>query len=281
MGDCFYSRAQEEGPDEEEAEEALSLSDFPLHDHLTSSEATLGDFSHRHRRSSSQPQDFFEFFSDDFSSDDHAMCSADDIIISGKLVPFKEPHRSPPNPTRNNPFVQENQEEEEEEERNLQSKATMGLRSRSESSSNHLHSPKTELTRNSRSLDYRKLQRSSSPSVSNPLEKVNTNSTSSKSFRKPADVTLGKRATRPRWSVFMFGMARLPAEMELEDIKTRQLRRNPTANLFVPGERRGNLPVSRSKGSWKLLRALSCKDHTSVAVTSTSFACLPQSESFA
>ncbi|OWM65775.1 uncharacterized protein LOC116198821 [Punica granatum] len=301
MEDLFYfqdyhQEEEKEAVEEQlEAEEALSLSDLPLgfDSDPPSIETPYNDLSnHPARRSSSQPQDFFEFLTDvDLISSDHIMCSADDIIICGKLIPFKEPpaysYRSL-NP--HNPFAddQENrQQEEEEEPKQVQRKATLGLRSRSESSSN-LHSinaPESKLTRNSRSLDYRKLHRFSSPMMSNSPETVNMNSSSVKSFGKLGDV-LAKRATRPRWYVFMFGMVKFPAEMELEDIKTRQLRRNPTT-LFVPtnetteaATRGGRSSMSRNKGSWKLLKALSCKDHTSVAVT-TPFACLPQSESFA
>lgn len=284
MGDRFYysqarARAQEEEEeyeDEEEAEEALSLSDLPdLPNQPTSNDHDDTALA----RSSSQPQDFFEFFTDNNFSSDHVMCSADDIIFCGKLVPFREYPYLSPNPISKNPSAEDhNQEGDDEKERKQRGKAAaiLGLRSRSESSSN-LHSPRTTiLTRNSRSLDYRKLQRSF-PSVSNSPEMVDTNS-SAKSFRKSADALAKRPATRPRWAVLMFGMAKFPAEMELEDIKTRRLRRNPaTTSLFnIPAETR------RSKGSsWKFLNALSCKDHNSVAVTSTSFACLPQSESFA
>ncbi|KAK4753874.1 hypothetical protein SAY87_001978 [Trapa incisa] len=294
MGDHFYPQAQEDvdGSDQE----ALSLSDFPLHDNTS-----IGDHSNRTPpMSSSHSPDFFEFFSEDFRLLDGGMCAADDIIICGKLVPFKDPKYPAPNfPATgdSHAFAREKLEvEEEKEEISIRHshKATLRLRSRSESSSrsNHSQRPKiSELTRNSRSLDYRKPQRFPDPSGSSPPETVNAihSAAKYKGIRKStSDVTSSKRAaaTRPRWSLFAFGMAKLPAEMELEDIKTRQLRRNPTAKLFVPVERSGDrLPVGRSnnkRSSWKLLSALSCKGNTSVAVMSTSsLACLPQGESFA
>lgn len=69
-----------------------------------------------------------------------------------------------------------------------------------------------------------------------------------------------------------FGAVKPPAEMELRDMRSRQLRRNP-ATLFAPP---APAPADRGgwKGSWKLIKALSCKDPASVAVA-TSLAYLP------
>lgn len=281
MGDNFNFQDHNEGEEVEEAEKALSLPELPLDDPPIPGETPPNYFSdHRSRRCSPQPQDIFEFFRDGFCSD-HVMCSADDVIICGKLVPFKGPHGPPSLGPTGYPLA----EASPEEERTVPSKASsLGLRSRSESSSNS-HSNKAKLRRNSRSMDYQKLRRFSSSISYSPETLVNTSS-SIKTSRKWADV-LARKPTRPRWSMFMFGTVKFPAEMELEDMKTRQLRRNPTS-LFVPTERTASassekLSMSRSKGSWRFIKALSCKDHTNVAVVNNtaSLAPFPHGESFA
>eukprot|EP00256_Glycine_max_P068473 XP_025983068.1 uncharacterized protein LOC100777782 isoform X2 [Glycine max] len=85
-----------------------------------------------------------------------------------------------------------------------------------------------------------------------------------------------KKATKPRWYSLMFGTMKIPPEMELSDMKNRQVRRNPSSTMFLTADSGGKMAVNRSHGkvSWRILKALSCKDHSSVAVT-TSFP-LPQ-----
>lgn len=253
-----------EREEEEETEESLSLCDLPLNPNNNNDSS---DFSNHAPppRSLADASEFFEFFSD-LSSE---MCPADDIIFCGKLIPLKE-LQSPPThqtPTKTstaggNPTKQTTLRRRSESLSKLQSPVT---RSNSGASS-------TRLMRNSRSLDYTKLHRSSN-SMASPPPEIDRNS-SVKSLGK-SDTAL-KRPAKPRWYLFMFGLVKFPTEMELSDIKNRQVRRNHPSMLFPPPlTTDGKFPVNRSssKGSWRLLRALSCKDHASVAVTA-SF-CLP------
>ncbi|GFS30392.1 hypothetical protein Acr_00g0011660 [Actinidia rufa] len=78
---------------------------------------------------------------------------------------------------------------------------------------------------------------------------------------------------KPRWYVLLFGNLKFPPEMELRDIKSRQVRRN-MATMFPASDGGGRIPVNR-KSSWGLLSVLSCKGNASVAVTA-SFSCMPQ-----
>ncbi|XVE79994.1 hypothetical protein DITRI_Ditri14bG0102900 [Diplodiscus trichospermus] len=237
----------------EEAEEALSLCDLPLdldtnsnprNDHLEKS-------SHpQSRRSSSEATpEFFEFLSD-LSSD---MCPADDIIFCGKLIPLKHQTINSFRTWEDNPLGKS--------KNHVLRKRSESLSELCSSSINRSNSNKnsTRLLRNSRSLDYQKLRRSDMER--NP---------STRSLEK-AEVS-PKKAVKPRWYIFMFGMVKFPPEMELKDIKSRQFRRSPS--LMFPsmedgGKKFAGNPSSVKGCSWSLLKALSCKDHTSVAVTSS------------
>lgn len=241
--------------DPEDADEALSLSELPLNEYneLSSEEITSRS---QNRRSSSETPEMFEFFSD--VSSDNIMSSAEDIIYCGKLVPFKEQHAfgaAKAKLTCSAAFRRRSESLSQ-----IESSVT-----RSDSTS------KTKLMmRNSRSLDYRKLHRPSNSMVS-PDPEMERN-LSVKSVGK-SDLST-KKATKPRWCFLMFGIAKVPPEMDLGDIKSRQFRRNPST-LFPPG---GNPSANRSssggKASRRLLKALSCKDHASVAVTAS--LCAPQ-----
>ncbi|KAL2455800.1 hypothetical protein Adt_47095 [Abeliophyllum distichum] len=77
------------------------------------------------------------------------------------------------------------------------------------------------------------------------------------------------RALKPRWYIFMFGHVKFPPEMDLQDKKHRQVRRN-TGSIFMLNDAGGKDPVSRSdrRNTWvyDLLRVLTCKNYANVAV---------------
>ncbi|XP_062078662.1 uncharacterized protein LOC133783138 [Humulus lupulus] len=255
----------------EEADEALSLSELPLSSNQNDQNYGQESFKNTtlSRRSSSEPPEFFEFFSDVSSGEN--MCSAEDIIFCGRLIPFKEQYSD--------------NHSDKMSLKNVISfpedfiKKQTGLRRRSESLSelqsssvSRSSSTKAMAMRNSRSLDYQKLRRSSNYSMVSPgppdIDRNSSVKSSGKSDSPP------KKPFRPRWSSFlMFGMARFPTEMDLSDIKSRQVRRSPSTLFPTLDSGGGNFPVSRNsssgKASWKLLKALSCKDHASVAVTAS------------
>ncbi|XP_061361638.1 uncharacterized protein LOC133305431 [Gastrolobium bilobum] len=245
-----YSNYMESQEEEGEEEEALSLCDLPLNHNSTS----LDDKSFTKILRSQDNDEFFNGFSSSSSSD---MCPADDIIFCGKLVPFKDKNDNP--------------------QKNLVVEQTKSLthRRRSESLSSVTRSNSVStctgsrhvIMRNSRSLDYSRLRDSST------APEIDRNS-SSRSVA--ASEVVAKKAMKPRWYSLMFGTMKLPPEMELNDIKNRQVRRNPSTTMFPATDSGKKLAVNRSSGkvSWRILKALSCKDHSSVAVT-TSFP-LPQ-----
>ncbi|XP_041018054.1 uncharacterized protein LOC121260294 [Juglans microcarpa x Juglans regia] len=255
--------------EEEAAEEALALCHLPVDDNNNENDnqhnCCNNDskcLSNHNPRSRSEPPDIFEFFSD-FSSD---MCPADDIFFCGKLVPFEG--KSPPthDQTPKTSATDENQTRKTHCRRRCESLSK--LQSPVTGFNTSIAST-TKLMRNSRSLDYRKLHPSSISMISTAPE-IERNP-SVRSVGK-YDIAL-KKAAKPRWYLLMFGMVKFPPEMELSDIKNRQVRRNAPSTLFPPPlDFNRNLPVSRSsstKGSWRFLRALSCKDHASVTVTAS------------
>ncbi|XP_022867623.1 uncharacterized protein LOC111387306 [Olea europaea var. sylvestris] len=251
MGDS--ASFQDQVDTTEEAEETLSLCDFSLN----VDEPEKKDFPKiQDRRSSSEPSDFFEFFSD-VSSD---MSHAEDIIFCGKLVPYKEqPLFKIKDHIHNSLSTDDN---------SLNSFTTRRCESLS---AQNTRSQKTKkLMRNSRSLDYRKLRRNTSLVMKSEDSEIQRSS--SKSSTK-SDVP-GSKLSKPRWYILMFGLVKFPPEMDLQDIKSRQVRRNVPGSMFPAIETGMKAPVSRNerRNSWghDLLRVLSCKDHGSIAVTAPS-----------
>lgn len=72
----------------------------------------------------------------------------------------------------------------------------------------------------------------------------------------------------------MFGTVKFPTEMDLQDIKNRQVHRTPSKSLFPGIEVAKKAPANR-KSSWGVLKVLSCRDDSSINVTA-SIACMPQ-----
>lgn len=248
--------------DDEEASETLSFRELPL----TSDESQwTQNVSNDSRRSNSE-HEFFEFFSGRSSE----MCPADDLIFCGKLRPFKQLQD------------QEKQQRETLFEENNKTKTKQDwkpfvLQRRSESlnelESSRYNNTKARVMRISRSLDYQKLSRNSSMDSGSADQESDRNS-SSKCFGK-SDMSVGKSlmATaqpKSRWYM-MFGSVRIPPEMELRDIKSRQVRRNSLPLVqALEAEEKATARRSSGKGSWGFLRALTCKnDDTSTAVTSS------------
>ncbi|KAF8042594.1 hypothetical protein BT93_A1053 [Corymbia citriodora subsp. variegata] len=195
------------------------------------------------------------------------MCSADDIIVCGKLAPFS----SALSPTKTAPQDLVSNEESE---------LRFAFRRRSESMSKlqssvaRSNSAKLNLTRNCKSLDYGKLKPNQSPPALHSHEAVRN--LPARSVASSGSVVKRTTASKPRWYVLTFGQVKSPAEIKLQDMKSRQFRQSPSATLFpapgdsVEGKAQGSSAGSSGgKVTWKVLRALSCKGHASVAVTAS------------
>lgn len=195
-----------------EAEEALSLCDLPIYSDV---DANWDDYSKEEQRLSSD-NDFFEFFSEDFST--ASTCSdtaSKNIIFCGKLIPYREL----PDP------------EKAHDTRQTETKKGGFLRWKS--------------------LSFNKKKGSSSN----------------------CDFSVGKvsvlaPATKSRWYLFLFGMAGLPTEMELRDIKIRQSRLRSQSSMTVECDEmvKGGNARRRGNGLWRLLSVLGCRGHQTNAV---------------
>lgn len=229
---------------EEEEIETISLNNFP-----TNADAPENDGGIHDRRLSSDPVDFFEFFSDFTTEISHA----EEIIFCGKVMPL-------------NGQLQKSADGEGQKLQSFHGRRCESLSiPRTNSGSK---SGRWQLPRSSRSLDYKKLRRT--PSLC--LSEVDRSSS------KP-DVSAGLKAQKPRWYALMFGHVKFPPEMDLQDIKNRQVRRTVSPMFHI--DDRSSSETSRNspsawndrKSSWDFIKMLSCKDHASVAVT-TSFDCM-------
>ncbi|XP_073067137.1 uncharacterized protein [Primulina eburnea] len=232
--------AEPQEKEDDDEEEAISLSDFILHSEENDSPHTREDRDHR---TSSDPSDFFEFFNDLTSE----MCHAEDIIFCGKLVPYKK-----------KPVLFD----------------TLNGSSRRycESLPDQLLTPTKTRThanakfmRSCRSLDYDK-------SCQIPSLAVKSEGSCVPRLR------LKKRAKfevrKPRWYGLMFGVVKSPPEMDLRDMKNRQVRRNSGGISRPAMEGRGRNTPANQRNSWSddFLNVLSCKHDASVAtMTSSSF----------
>ncbi|KAK3221387.1 hypothetical protein Dsin_008412 [Dipteronia sinensis] len=248
---------------DQKEEEALSLCDLPLdenhteceemtnnkHTSSSSSSSIRMNTTSTTRRSSSEPAELFSFL----SSSENIMCPAEDMIFCGRLISSSKPIKT----------LSTDDKKLQPPTFRRRSESLSELQSTSTTRSNSTKTSKNNILRSSRSLDYQKLRRFS----------ITKNSPDSDMDRNPSLRRPDKlKAVKPRWYLFMFGMVKFPPEMDLQDIKSRQFRRNSSSVLFPPSESDGNFPDHQGSGksSWKLLKALSCKDHSSIAVA-TSF----------
>ncbi|KAK4415302.1 hypothetical protein Salat_2637500 [Sesamum alatum] len=240
--------------EEEEEEEALSLCDFPLNN----SDAQHEDSSKNQDRhdSSSQPSDFFEFFKVVHS--DVNMSHAEDIISCGRLiVSYKQQPRFDRR-ILTSPSADEHPMSSSRRYCESLPDQLNPTRSNGRSSSARL------ISRNSRSLDCKKLRRNSSLVI-----RKSDGQDIHRSFSKGSMKSEGFKGSKPRWCPLMFGLVKFPPEMDLRDMKSRQVRRSP-GSMFPAVEGGDRIPASR-RTSWggDLLRVLSCKKHASVAVTAS------------
>ncbi|KAG1326417.1 serine/arginine repetitive matrix protein 1-like [Cocos nucifera] len=170
------------------------------------------------------PTDTFEFFSGDLSTAEE-MCSADDVFHQGQLLPYKPlPPQPSPAKTSDAPAPQ-----------------IAPFDHRRSESLDRINRPRGGARLPGK---YRRLRRVVSDS--DP--------------RTPLPPPTPRQ--RPKWYLVVFGPVRVPAAMEMKDIRNRQRRRRSPS--LAEGGRLGYEGGSRP---WKLLQSLSCKGTESAVVS--------------
>lgn len=241
--------------DDDDEEEALSLCNLPLNSEAASD---WDDFS-REVQSSSIDQDLFEFFSEDFTSS--SSYPKDNIIFCGKLI------------TLDHGKEQKSENTIKAKEAKKTSSSTFPWKS--SYSFNKLRSFSVKMQREK---SYR--TRKTFPEISPEKKCVDKYDFPMK------EASLARSPTKSRWNLFAFGVARYPMEMELNDIKTRQIKLSDTKlsrSLKSPtktsrsddrrelGERSGK----REKGWWGLLNILGCRSYHANAMVKASLGWIP------
>ncbi|CAM8979859.1 unnamed protein product [Rhodiola kirilowii] len=208
----------------------------------------------------------FEFFTGNILLSD--MCPADDIIVSGKLLPLRD-HQYV---SLAFPVIQKGGSAIENKQRHDVGRKRYESLSELKSTT-YSNSIKTRVVRSSRSLDDRRHGRPHSSLVPD-LDR----NYSEKSYRSSVS---SSKNPKSRWQLLIFGigMVKFPPEMELRDIKNRQSRCSSPETFFpATPQSIAKSPASGSNrrrgSSWGLIKALTCKDHTSITVA-TSFVCMP------
>lgn len=211
--------ADPHGPfeEDEENEEALSLCDLPIYSNSAVWEREFIDEGKG--QSSAADQDFFEFSSEDLSNS-FTYPSDNKIVFCGKIIPYRLPPDQTQRPLSKN------------HDRNKPKKKIGSFLFRWRS----LFSNKSRTSRNGRP---RPGQISSSKSL--PLELDKYKCGYGYMPNKGADeydfakVKILAPPLKSRWYLFMLGLKRLPAEMELNDIRTRQSRKT-LSTMFRSGD---------------------------------------------
>ncbi|XP_030548890.1 uncharacterized protein LOC115754101 [Rhodamnia argentea] len=205
---------EEDGEEDEENEEALSLCDLPIYSSSAGWDDEFADAGKR--RSSAADQDFFEFSSEDFSNS-FTYPSDNKIVFCGKIIPY----RLPPDQTQ--------KPQSKNQDRN-KPKKKRGF---------FLFRWGSLLSNKSRNSCSRPGRMSSSKSLPLELEKYKcgygympNKCVDEYDFAKVKILT---PPLKSRWYLFLFGLKRLPAEMELTDIRTRQSRKTPST-MFRSGD---------------------------------------------
>ncbi|KAL7134384.1 hypothetical protein ABFS83_11G023200 [Erythranthe nasuta] len=246
--------------EEEEEDEALSLCDLPLNsgelpaEKIDSTNFKTQDYK---RRSSSEPSEFFEFFHG-FVSDEIA--DADDIIFRGKILPYYCKNRQPR--THNNHHGGGHIRHHQILIKSLSADDANYTDDDDRLPRRYFELTTTRNTHRRRSTDCKKFRRSEATS--------DTHRSSSK-ISSAAKSEGWKVISKSKWiGLMMFGPVKIQQEMDLRDMKNRQIRRPNTGSMFAGGKvpARGN---ERRRISWghDLIRVLSCKNHASVAVSSS------------
>ncbi|KAJ6986930.1 hypothetical protein NC653_020231 [Populus alba x Populus x berolinensis] len=225
--------------DFDDAAETLSLCDLPLNgyasnwDGFSREDQSLG---------SSFDQDFFEFFSEDFTASN--IYPKDEIIFCGKLITCKG-------------------EAVAEKTQILES-----TKKAKNTKKSFIFPWKSSSFNKSRATSSKQLQEKSDKTLQEPLSENHGFATRKYDDRydfSMKKVSILATPTKPRWYFLAFGVGKLPMEMELSDIKMRQSKKSPSRMIQSEKVIETSSGNKRGQGSWSLLRVLGCNSQHSSA----------------
>ncbi|KAK1396364.1 hypothetical protein POM88_006227 [Heracleum sosnowskyi] len=227
---------QQDSPSDDEGE-TLSLRDLPIY-----GENDYAEEDHE------QIFDNFEFFSEEWSSPRSS--SADNVLFCGKLIANKDYKQS------------------------LSGKRGV-LQGNFNSKTSKPYVQKgicVDKYNGSSSLSYG--QNFNSVSASNCMSKIGK--CEDKNDTLAYEIAIFKSPTRSRWFLFFFGSAKIPAEMEIRDIRRRQLKKSMSQQSLGGASAKITSRKNRGIGWWKLIRALGCHTHHPAdSVIKASHSCAP------
>lgn len=242
---------------EDDEDEALSLCDLPLNSEEAAAYSVWDGFS-MEDQNSSLDQEFFEFFSENFTSS--SAYPKDNIISCGKLIPYKE----------------ENVDDKAENSEKLPSKAK-------EANTNSTFTWKSYSLNKLRSSSLKIIHENSYTTWKTNCQGPSPGKNVDKYTFPMRKVSFVASPTKSRWQLFTFRMGRYPIEMELNDIKTRQnklsddkIRRSMKSPAKSKKSRLDDqLAEKREKSWWGLLSILGCKSYDANAMVKASLSCIP------
>lgn len=240
MEQKYSSSLLHKDPPSDDEVETLSLRDLPMYGENDYAEED-------HLFSDEQIIDHFEFFSEEWTSPTSS--PADNVLFCGKLIANKD------------------------------YKQTTGgkrglLQGNFKSKTSKIRDQKGKCMEKHNGSSLRYAQNFNSVSASNCMNKIEK--FEDKNEMLAYNITIFKSPTRSRWFLFFFGSAKIPAEMEIRDIRRRQIKKSMLQQSLGGGSAKITSRKNRGIGWWKLIRALGCDNHHHTdSVIKASNSCAP------
>ncbi|KAL1817460.1 hypothetical protein DCAR_0521895 [Daucus carota subsp. sativus] len=222
----------------DEEGETLSLRDLPIYGESDYAEDEHGSSSDEHFL------DHFEFFSEEWSSP--VSFPADNIVFCGKLIPNKD----------------------YKERRGGKHAVRLG------SKTSRSCDQKGECGNANKGSGLGYAQNFNSVAASNCMNKLGK--CEDKNDVLAYKITIIKSPTRSRWFLFFFGSGKGPRDMEIKDMRRRQIKKSLSQQSLGGGSAKISSRKSRGMGWWKFIRALGCdSQHHADSVIKASYNCAP------
>lgn len=240
--------------DSDEEDETLSLCDLPIYGEPDN--YSLEDQNSSSSSSDGQLVDHFEFFTEEWITTTTSYNPADNILFCGKLIPYKQ-------------NVDNSLKVKSNKQRKRTKHGVLKWNLKSKTSKSKGRKGKC-INKNASSIPYS----SSFNSLHSSKQCISRHgSCGNKNDILGQRITILKSTTKSKWFLFFFGMARVPTEMEMREVRKRQNKKSRSLRSSGGGGKKSG--KSNRKGWWwKLIRALACSGyHHADAVIKASYGC--------